>query len=179
MCQECRSPLTVARVSAPRQQQEYLYLRPSHCPRQPKCSALTYETVLQQAIQQICTELPPAIAGMNAPDTDGIKQGIQRAIAAKQTILEQLAPLVKTGILDQETADWRAYKLRTEMAVLQDQLAQLPPVNLPSIAQAVSIPQFWLDLSETERRFYLREFIRQIEVVRQGEIWNLKLVFIF
>jgi DNA invertase Pin-like site-specific DNA recombinase len=179
VCQDCRSPLTVARVATPRQQREYLYLRPSNCPRQPKCSALAYEDVLQETIQHICTELPTAVAGMTSPDMDGIKQGIQGAIATKQTILEQLAPLVSNGILDQDTADLRAYKLRTELAVLQDQLAQLPPVNLQSIAQAVSIPQFWLDLSETERRFYLREFIRQIEVVRQPEIWNLKLVFIF
>jgi hypothetical protein len=52
-------------------------------------------------------------------------------------------------------------------------------VNLQAIAQAVSIPQFWCDLSESERRFYFREFIRQIEIMRQDKAWDLQLVFIF
>ncbi len=82
-------------------------------------------------------------------------------------------------MLDQETAKLRRYKLQTEISQLESQLAILPPVNLSSVAQAVSIPQFWMDLSEVERRFYLREFIRQIEVIRQGENWNLQIIFSF
>jgi hypothetical protein len=65
------------------------------------------------------------------------------------------------------------------MSALQAKLATLPPVNLRSVAQAVSIPQFWLDLSETERRFYFREFIRQIEIIRQDKEWELRVIFIF
>jgi hypothetical protein len=47
---------------------------------------------------------------------------------------------------------------------LQSKLDQLPPVNLERIAKTISLEQFWLDLSESERRFYLREFIKKIEV---------------
>jgi hypothetical protein len=50
---------------------------------------------------------------------------------------------------------------------------------LRSVAQAVSIPQFWLDLSEVERRFYLREFIRKIDIMRQDKNWHLQVIFIF
>jgi hypothetical protein len=62
---------------------------------------------------------------------------------------------------------------------LRSRLATLPPVNLQAIAQTVSIPQFWSDLSEAERRFYFREFIRQIEITRPDQTWQLKLIFIF
>ncbi|MGL4881909.1 MAG: recombinase family protein, partial [Waterburya sp.] len=59
-------------------------------------------------------------------------------------------------------------------------IAQLPPNNLPAIALAVSLPQFWLDLSEAERRFYFREFIKQIEIIRhKSSTWSLSLKFIF
>ncbi|HEY9629479.1 MAG TPA: recombinase family protein [Coleofasciculaceae cyanobacterium] len=209
ICGNCQSPMTVSRVTAPRQKQEYLYLRPTAClglqgcgemaglltPIEPnliepslvepnrvklnKCKAIAYARVLDCTIQQICHDLPLAVAGMPVPDMEGIKQGIISKIAAKQAILAQLPDLMANGVLDSETADLRAYRLRTEMAALQAQLAQLPPVSLKAIAQAVSIPQFWLDLSEPERRFYFREFIRQIQILRQGSAWRVKLMFIF
>ncbi|WP_421659214.1 recombinase family protein [Leptothermofonsia sp. ETS-13] len=179
VCSECQSPMTVTRVSAPRKDQEYLYLRPVGCPKQPRCKLVPYEQVLQRTIERICEDLPRAVTSATMPDMDAIKQEIGGAIAAKQAILEQLPSLVSSGVLDQETADLRAYKLRTEMAELQGNLSQLPPVSLQAIAQAVSIPQFWLDLSESERRFYFREFIRQIELIRQEQGWQLKLAFIF
>jgi len=34
-------------------------------------------------------------------------------------------------------------------------------------------------LSETERRFYFREFIKQIKIVRHEQEWNLQVIFIF
>ena len=52
-------------------------------------------------------------------------------------------------------------------------------MNLRSVAEAVSIPQFWLDLSEVERRFYFREFIRQIQIIRQNREWDVQIIFIF
>lgn len=183
VCSECQSPMTVASVSAPRREKAYLYLRPRTCPKQSKCPAIAYDQILQTTIQRICQDLPRAVGGLNLPDIDQIKQGITGAITAKQAILNQLPPLITNGVLDQETADLRSYKLRTEIAELETKLAQLPPVNLKSIAQAVSIPQFWLDLSESERRFYFREFIRQIELIRSQDSsnldWQLKLIFIF
>lgn len=178
-CANCQSPMTVTRVTAPRQTQEYLYLRPISCSQQPKCKAIPYAQILNQTIRQICEELPQAVADTPMPNMEQIKQGLQAQLEAKQAVLEQLPSLVSSGILDAETADLRAYKVRTELAELQANLAQLPPVNLKALAQAVSIPQFWFDLSESERRFYFREFIRQIQLVRQERDWSLRLVFTF
>lgn len=179
VCGECHSPMKVSRVTAHRQEREYLYLRPTSCPKQPKCRAISYEQVLEQTIQNICQDLPRAVAQMNLPSMNGIKGKIAEEIAKKQDILAQLPTLTTDGILDAETAELRAYKLRTEISQAQGQLAQLPPVNLREIAQAVSIPRFWLDLSESERRFYFREFISQIEITRCFGDWQLRLIFIF
>jgi len=197
VCGTCQSPMNVSRVTAPRQKQEYLYLRPvaclgsaephqnledpkpNQCQDKSKCRAIAYAQVLDRTIQRICQDLPLAVGGMPLPDMEGIKQEIMTQVTAKQVIVTQLPELVANGILDDATANLRAYKLRTEMAALQAQLAQLPPISLKAIAQAVSIPQFWLDLSESERRFYFREFIRQIQILRQGQEWQVKLVFIF
>ena len=182
-CGTCQSPMTITRVAPAKSLQpagkEYLYLRPTQCARQPKCRAIAYDQVLQTTITRICADLPRAVAVLQFPPIDQIKQPINAAIAAKNIILEQLPDLLAQGILDAETADLRRYKLRTELAELNSQLAQLPPVNLRAIAQAVSIPQFWLDLSETERRFYFREFIQTITLERQAADWQLTLQFIF
>jgi DNA invertase Pin-like site-specific DNA recombinase len=179
-CSSCQSPMTITRV-APHNKKatEYLYLRPTQCSHQPKCKAIAYEQILQATIERICEDLPRAVSEVNTPDLDGIKQRIAGAIAAKQAILAQLPALIESNILDTETADLRSYKIRTEISELQSRASQLPPVNLSAIAQTVSIPQFWLDLSESERRFYFREFIRQIELIRDETEWHLKLIFIF
>ena len=193
VCANCQSPMKISRVTARHSDQEYLYLRPTACTNLPPdqtqgvgqkpCKAIAYAQVLDRTIQQICVDLPRAVAGAPMPDVEGIKQGLTAQVAAKQAILDQLPALVESNILDAETAELRTYKLRTEMAALQSKLAQLPPVNLKAIAQAVSIPQFWLDLSETERRFYFREFIRQIQIVRDqarsDQAWQIRLAFIF
>jgi DNA invertase Pin-like site-specific DNA recombinase len=179
VCGMCQSPLIVSRVTTPRRAQEYLYLRPSTCPHNSKCSSITYQEVLDQTIQRICQDLPQAVAGVNMPVMNRIKEGIEVAIANKQQVLDQLSKLVDSEILDQPTAELRTYNLRTEISELKAKLAQLPPVNLKEIAQAISIPQFWLDLSESERRFYFREFIQRIEIIRQETKWSLSLVFIF
>jgi len=179
VCQECQSPMTVVRVTTHQKKSEYLYLRPTFCPKRPKCRAIAYAQVLDNTINSICQDLPRAVAGMNFPQLDAVKESLNRAIASKQQILAQLPNLIATEILDPETAQLRDYKLRTEISELQTQLATLPPVNLRSVAQAVSIPQFWLDLSEAERRFYFREFIRQIQLIRQDERWHLQVIFVF
>jgi DNA invertase Pin-like site-specific DNA recombinase len=191
-CAHCQSQMTVTRVTARRQRQEYLYLRPVACTDQPKCGAIPYQQVLEQTIQRICTDLPNAVAQIQAPDLSAIQQEMTAQITAKQSILSQLPALTTSGILDTETADLRAYKVRTEIASLQASLAQLPPVNLLAIAQTVSIPQFWLDLSESERRFYFREFIQQIQIDCRRDRslhqessptshyqWQMQLVFVF
>ena len=179
ICQECQSPMKITRVTAPRRDKEYLYLNPINCPQASRCKALPYETVLEQTIQAICRDLPSAVADLMMPDLNGVKGAISAQIQQKEAALDQLPKLVASGVLDQETADLRRYKLRVEIAAVQERIAQLPPVNLKEIAQAVSIPQFWLDLSESERRFYFREFIRQIRISRQEKDWRLTLIFIF
>jgi DNA invertase Pin-like site-specific DNA recombinase len=179
VCGECQSHMSVTSVTRPRKDKEYLYLRPINCPKSPKCRAIAYEKVLQCTIQSICQELPRAVAGMSVLSLDGVKRSLTNQMTNKQDILAQLPALIDSGILDSETADLRAYKLRTEISQLRSRLAALPPVNLQAIGQTVSIPQFWCDLSESERRFYFREFIRQIEIKRQDKGWQVQLIFIF
>jgi hypothetical protein len=155
-------------------------LRCSKCPQQPKCKGIPYGQILAQTITQICVELPLAVAQLELPQESTIDKVFKQQIIEKQTILQQLPALEKQGILDPETITLRTYKLRAEIAQLEITIAQLPPGNLKAIAQAVSLPQFWLDLSEAERRFYFREFIKQIEIVRdQSKSWSIKLQFIF
>ena len=179
VCAECQSHMTVTRVTQRNQDKEYLYLRSTSCPQRPKCKAIPYQEVLEHTIETVCRDLPLAVAGMNFPQLDVVKNSLGQAIARQQEILAQLPALIETGILDVETAKLRAYKLRTEISALEAKLATLPPVNLRSVAQAVSIPQFWLDLSETERRFYFREFIKQIEITLQNKELKLQVIFIF
>jgi DNA invertase Pin-like site-specific DNA recombinase len=178
-CQHCYETLTVTNVSAPRRQEKYLYLRASKCPHQPKCKSIAYDRVLTAAIERICVELPTAVRQLQMPNPDIFKEQILTEITAKENTIAQLPDLIKTGVLDRETVELRIYKLKTEISQLRNKLAALPPINLTSIATTVSIPQFWLDLSESERRFYLREFIRAIAIDPQAENLNLQLKFIF
>ena len=180
ICQECQLPMTISRVTQRNKKQEYLYLRCHDCPKKTKCQAINYQEILQLAITKICQELPIAVEKVNLQNITIFKDRIKATIKQKKEILLQLPTLQEQNILDQETANLRSYKLRTEISELETQLAQLPPENLKAIAKTVSIPQFWLDLSESERRFYFREFIKQIEIVRlANNQWDLKLVFIF
>jgi len=183
-CGTCGSAMTTTRVSAPRRTQVYEYLRPVQCAQTPKCSALAYSAVLEKTIQRVCEALPPAVAALQGnpggpPSGATVKAQLEQQMQEKQAILTQLPDLLTTGVLDTATAELRTYNLRTEIAALQHRLDQLPPVDLLAIAQVVSIPQFWQDLSEAERRFYFREFIRQIELQREGDRWDLQIKFLF
>ncbi|HAJ63420.1 MAG TPA: recombinase family protein, partial [Cyanobacteria bacterium UBA8543] len=134
VCSECQSHMSITSVTRYRREQEYLYLRPISCPQRPKCRAIAYEKVLGCTIHSICQDLPRAVAGMNVPSLDGVKQALTSQIANKQEILTQLPTLTANGILDSETAELRAYKLRTEIAQLRSRFDALPPVNLQAIA---------------------------------------------
>ncbi len=176
-CHHCRSRYRVTRTTQRGKKPDYLYLRPVQCLGGKDCGGLAYGEVLAAAIASVCRDLPQAVARMPAGDFGG---EIRAKIARHQEILTQLPDLEAQGILDPETAQLRRYQLQTEIAQAQAQLAQLPPENLGAIAQTVSISQFWWDLSEPERRFYFREFIREIAIHRPtGEPWFLSLVFIF
>ena len=179
-CQQCSSSMKITRVTRRGKKTEYLYLRPTNCPRQPKCKAISYQKILEQTIAVICKDLPGTVKKLQLPNINTIQQSITAEIEQRKTILDQISSLEKQGILDEETANLRSYKLKTEIAAMETKLAQLPPGNLPAIASTVSLPQFWLDLSEAERRFYFREFIKQINIVRlDAKQWQLRLVFIF
>jgi DNA invertase Pin-like site-specific DNA recombinase len=186
-CEHCGQTMTVTSVSAPRRVEKYLYLRPINCDRLPKCKSIRYDRVLMMTIDRICADLPIAVNQSGIPNLDGFKAQILQQIADKQQAIEQLPELIKLGIPDapaqklrhRETVELQIYQLKTEISELQDRLAAFPPVNLQSLAQAVSIPQFWLDLSESERRFYFREFIRSISIDPQLANLDLQLRFIF
>jgi DNA invertase Pin-like site-specific DNA recombinase len=179
ICQQCQSHMTVTRTSARGRKKEYLYLRPMSCPLSPKCRAIAYQDVLEKTIARICEDLPRTVAQLNLPHLEAIKTEFQTEITKKKAIIAQLSLLEEEGVLDEETAQLRRYKLRTEVALLQARFNSLPPGDLKVIVKTVSLPQFWLDLSESERRFYFREFIQQIEIVRTSSEWKLQLIFIF
>jgi DNA invertase Pin-like site-specific DNA recombinase len=180
ICQQCQLGMNIVSVTQHNHKSEYLYLRCSKCPQQPKCKGIPYSQILAQTITQICVELPLAVAQLQLPQELTIDQKYRQQISKKQAILQQLPDLEKQGILDPETIALRTYKLRAEIAQLEITIAQLPPGNLKAIAQAVSLPQFWYDLSEAERRFYFREFIKQIEIRRdESKTWSIQLKFIF
>jgi DNA invertase Pin-like site-specific DNA recombinase len=189
-CQACGTRLAISTTTLYKQNKVYLYLRPTDCPRQPKCKSIPYEAALQRIIHQICRDLPEAVGSLQVA-TEALQEfpgaivsppspsWFQAQIDQKEAVLAQLPTLVETGVLDQETADLRQYNLRSEIAEIQQQISQLPPVNLQELSQAVAIPQFWLDLSESERRFFFREFIQDVQIVRQGEHWEVELAFVF
>jgi len=178
-CQRCQSLWQVGQVSSRHQGKDYLYLRPKACTAMPKCKAIAYGEFLEHTIEQICQELPLAVAHLPVDQLGKQLTALKMAIAEKQGILQQLPILESQGILDAQTHQLRRYGLKTEIAQLQQQLDQLPPDELQRIIPAVSLPQFWRDLSETERRFYFREFIQQIHVNRQPQSWALTLTFVF
>ncbi len=180
ICQECQSKMKITSVTSRTHKKEYLYLSPLNCPQTNKCSSIDYQEALEATIKRICDDLPLAVKDLNLPNSEGIKDQLLREISKKEEILQQLPRLKDEGILDEKTTQIRSYQLRTEIAKSQEKLAQLPPINLKQIAQTVSISQFWFDLSETERRFYFREFIKQIELIRiDPKNWQLALIFIF
>lgn len=179
-CQQCQHSLNITRVTQRQKNTEYLYLRCASCPQQPKCKAIAYDRVLTKTIEGICLQLPAAVAQLNLPDKSALERNLTQEIERKRAVLQQLPSLLEQGVLDKETLALRNYKLRSEISQVERQIAQLPPDNLKAIASTVSIQQFWLDLSEAERRFYFREFIKQIEILRHDDrAWDLELKFIF
>lgn len=179
-CQKCQGKMKITSVTSRHHKHQYLYLTPVNCTLKPKCGSIYYQEALLTTIKSICEELVVAVKNLNLPNPEGLKNQLLGEIRKKEEILQQLSKLKDEGILDEITSKMRSYQLRLEIAKLQAKLAQLPPVNLQEIAQTISIPQFWLDLSETERMIYFREFIKQIELIRiDPKNWQLKLIFIF
>lgn len=178
-CAECQSKLRVSRVTRPRQAQEYLYLRPLQCSRATPCRAIAYAAVLDQTVAAICSQFPQAVENLKAPPVGAIKASLAQQIEEKTSLITQVAQLQQQGVLDKASADLRQYTLRGEMAELEQRRSQLPPENLTMIAQTLSSPAFWQDLSESERRVYLREFIQTIWIERCDRDWTVTVQFVF
>jgi hypothetical protein len=74
----------------------------------------------------------------------------------------------------------RSYNIKTEIAEIDGKMSALPPASLKTIVRELSLAQFWLDLSESERRFYFREFIKQIILNRTIDgSWDISIEFLF
>lgn len=188
-CATCQSKLAITSARSRRSSTPgYLYLRPLNCQLatglvagQPaKCPLANYDDILQQAIARICRELPDRVDRTKLPDLTSIKGQLQQAMAQKNEILNSIPDLEARGIFDPISAQLRTHQLRAEMGAIQEQISQLPPANLDAIARSVSIPEFWQDLSEAERRFYFREFLKTIWVAYRGQRWQVTgLDFVF
>ncbi|MDJ0658226.1 MAG: recombinase family protein [Crocosphaera sp.] len=178
-CQKCHQSMIINHVTQRNKKKEYLYIRPQNCPLQPSCKAIPYQEVLEKTIDYICENFPKKVNSFDPKQIESYKNKIQAQITEKQDIINQLPSLIQSNILDQQTAQLRQYNLNIEMSQLRSKLEQLPPENLKNIAEAVSLPRFWQDLSEAERRFYFREFIRQIYIEQTSKVeWNLDINFI-
>ncbi|AFY39098.1 Recombinase [[Leptolyngbya] sp. PCC 7376] len=179
-CEQCQQPLTVSRVTQRRKTQEYLYLRSPRCPQENKCPAIAYQKVFETTIEAICQEFPKLIAQQQAPPLAAIQAQLKQTIAQKQDLIATLPSLIDQGIFDPETAKLRRYTLQNDIAQLQQKQNQLPPADLEAIAKTITLKQFWYDLSEAERRFYLREFLAQIQITpNPNKPWKIQLKFIF
>lgn len=162
ICQHCQHTLTVLTAGA------YTYLR---------CPTCRYNLPYPQILEQVITRLTQALAHKRQtwdPETPPISETQrhlwQQKIAENVTILERLPQSLDQGILDPTLYALRERQLRQEIAQLQAQLQQLPPPQFTEVLQNLSIPAFWQDLSETERRSYLREVLRRITLSPNGDL---------
>jgi hypothetical protein len=165
-CGECGITMGVTSTT-----DKYAYLRPNKCPKASKCSSLAYDRILTLTIDRLCRDFTVAVNKLT--DLTDIDPTAARSSSIAQ--IDRLRQQIATTDLD--IID--RYHLKTAIARLQQQVDSLSPINLSALAQAVSLPQFWADLSEAERRFYFREFIDRITIVdRDGEL-DLELKFKF
>ncbi|MGK7930033.1 MAG: recombinase family protein [Microcystaceae cyanobacterium] len=180
ICQKCQSKMTITRMTTKKKPKEYVYLRPQNCPLTPKCKGINYDNFLTKTIENICLELPQKVSQITLPNIDNLKDKITDMIAEQKKLIKTVEHLEQQGILDKETSQLRIYNLKAKIAELQEQRSQLPPDNLANITKLVAVKDFWLGLSEEERRFYFREFIQQIFIIRPTpKEFELQLVFVF
>ncbi len=141
---------------------EYSYLRCHQCPLDQKCKGINYNLVFNQVITTICTELPQAVQQLGKKPPQQLHQQFAAEIMHYEGIQTQIKELLAQGILDQESANLRLINLNQQISGLRNKMAQLPPTDLSTIFRNITLPQFWADLSESEQRFYLREFLTMI-----------------
>ncbi len=170
-CQACQRRLRIIQVTQRNHSQPYLYLRCETCRY-----SLSYSDTLNQVIQQVCQQLPQQTQHFDPAPIAQAQTSIETKINTNEVTLKQIQALRDQGVLSDQVIQQQTYQLKAENATLLEQLAQLPPQNLPEIAQTLSLEPFWHDLSESERRSYFREFIESIQVDQAG---NLTIVFFF
>jgi len=173
-CRTCGGLLRIVQTTPGKGKQNgssYLYLRCQACRY-----SLRYAEVLQEVIRQVCEQLPHRAQNLDWQALDRTRQQLQAQIQANSERLRQLEALQQSGLMDEPSLAQRCYQLRAETARLAQKLEQLPPAQLTQTIQTLSIPPFWQDLSESERRTYLREFLRGVEVDSTGAV---RLLFAF
>ncbi|MBE9222858.1 recombinase family protein [Cyanobacterium stanieri LEGE 03274] len=181
-CKICNSPTKITTVTQRRKQIKYVYITPINCPQEKSCSSWNYQKILVETINIICQDLPIIVNHINSPDVNIINQQIAQLIKEKKQIKNNLKSLVLNNILDKETAQIRTIKIENEISQLNNKLNSLPPNNLTDMIENLSLQQFWYDLSEQEKRFYLREFIKKIYIIpnlQYSKQYQLELDFIF
>ncbi|WP_308254932.1 recombinase family protein [Geminocystis sp. GBBB08] len=181
-CKICKSSYKITKVTNKQYPEKYLYLIPTQCQDSVRCKSIKYAQVFEEIINIICRDFPVLITNINAPDPQFIQNQLAQEIQDKEEILIKIKPLIINNILDEETAQFRIYKINLEIAQLKQKIAQLPPDNLEKIASTFSNAQFWSDLSPSECRFYLREFIKVINIIpvnNKDKTFEITLDFIF
>lgn len=180
-CQTCQSSLRVNTVNNKKKGYSYLYLTPKTCPKNKSCKSLPYDSVLKRVIETICS-IFGEIQNSNKPE-DEIERcrNIQKKeIQRIKGELEVIRRLENEGILETQEAKKITYRLKEKMSKIQQKVDQMPPNTLEVIAKSLSNPQLWYDLSNSEKRFYLREFIDTIEVNMEASLDDkLELNFVF
>lgn len=181
-CSQCLSSLRISHINKKKYQDKYLYLIPSKCQNKNTCKALKYQEVFERTINKICEQLPLLTQNCQGENPQCIKEKLSKKIEEKENLLLTINQLIKEEILDEETGSIRKYKIKQEISEIKQNIAQLPPDKLSQISTALSNPQFWLDLSATECRFYLREFVKKIKIMPMNEgnkNWQIMVEFIF
>lgn len=167
-CQWCKSNFRVNTVTKRNKSAKYLYLTPVECQKEISCKSINYDLVLQKVIDNICNSFKEIKNQEQMPNIEQIKNYLLTEINQKKIVITQIEKLLEEKILDEETAKIRIYKIKQNIGVLKQQIAKLPPNSLNTIANTLSLPQFWYDLSSSEKRFYLREFVKIIEIIPQN-----------
>ncbi|WP_330204228.1 recombinase family protein [Cyanobacterium sp. Dongsha4] len=167
-CQWCKSNFRVNTVTKRNKSAKYLYLTPVECKKEIPCKSINYDLVLQKVIDNICNSFKEIKNQEQMPNIEQIKNYLLTEINQKKIVITQIEKLLEEKILDEETAKIRIYKIKQDIGVLKQQIAKLPPNSLNTIANTLSLPQFWYDLSSSEKRFYLREFVKIIEIIPQN-----------
>lgn len=181
-CKICSSKFRVNSVTRKKKLEKYLYLTPVKCLEKPRCTSVNYDLVLSITINNICEQFKSISLGDKFPDIEQIRLHLKEELENKVHLLTEIKSLEDKQILDEDTVKIRTYKLKQEIGNLETQIYQLPPNNLSTIAQTLSHPQFWHDLSPSEKRFYLREFVHLIKINpshHQNNSHNLAIDFIF